>query len=193
MKVLKADNRKKTHQPQAGEKYTRPNTRESIICVELFTGRSRTILFCCYRPPWQDPAHFSRNLQACIELVQDPAATAIVIGDFNARLSRWLPSDPNSPAGAHLSNVFDSTNLTQLVRQPTRYSVAGQTSSLLDLERHLIKPAILSCCIFSPHSAHHLQSNGSDPLSVDALFMFKLVIKFHPYIRWGQECRRVLI
>ena len=29
MKVLEADNRKKTHQPQAGEKYTRPNTRES--------------------------------------------------------------------------------------------------------------------------------------------------------------------
>lgn len=105
-----------------------------IVCVQITYRDSPTYIFCCYRPPHQSHDLFHRSLTTCIQSVKDPRATLILLGDFNARHSTWLPSDPTTTSGRSLSETIDTLGLTQVVcNLPTRYSPTGTSFSLLDL------------------------------------------------------------
>ena len=126
-----------------------------IVCIELEHRPNPTLVFCCYRPPWQPPDQFCSALRTCIQSISCPQASIFVIGDFNARLSKWLASDPDTPAGSCMYDTLDDLGLSQLVdQQPTRYSASGKSSSLLDLVITNAPIAVSHLTILPPVSDH---------------------------------------
>ena len=57
----------------------------------------------------------------------------ILVGDFNAKHTEWLPTDTTDQAGKRIKDISDSFNLTQLCSSPTHLDKTGQHCSLLDL------------------------------------------------------------
>eukprot|EP00117_Sycon_ciliatum_P026672 scpid50219/ scgid21841/ len=140
-----------THRPDL---QPRDQTIE-IVCIELHHRPTPAFVFCCYRPPWQSPAQFCDSFRTCIQSIPCPQASILVVGDFNARLSRWLTLDPDTPAGLYMSDTLDNLGLSQVVdQQATRYSPGGNTSSLLDLVITNIPFKLSHLTILPPVSDH---------------------------------------
>jgi len=112
-----------------------PRNREiEVCCIQLKGLTDPTFIFCCYRPPHQDYTMFHAALKNSLDQVSGTNTTIILTGDFNARNSNWLKSDPLSQAGTALQQVLDEFGLTQCItNHPTRFSPAGSSSSLIDL------------------------------------------------------------
>ena len=110
------------------------NTNLEILCIQLKNGHKDVYIFCCYRSPRQDHSTFLSGLRESISSITDTTASIIILGDSNARHNEWYRQDPNTAAGRCRVELLDDTGFTQLVRdRPTRFSAAGQSSSLLDL------------------------------------------------------------
>ena len=83
---------------------------------------SRRLLFgCFYRPPNSNLAQFCSALEACFSEVDFHRADVFLLGDFNATIPPWLPSDSYKSAGSVLEPLFLQLSLSQLVSSPTHF------------------------------------------------------------------------
>ena len=58
-------------------------------------------------------------------------ACSILIGDFNAKCSKWCSSDKNNIAGLEMDNITTTAGYSQLINKPTHF--INGTSSCIDL------------------------------------------------------------
>ena len=63
------------------------------------------------------------------QLVQP--ACSILIGDFNAKCSKWCSSDKNNIAGLQIDNITTTAGSSQLIKKPTHF--INWTSSCIDV------------------------------------------------------------
>ena len=61
---------------------------------------------------------------------QQPTCS-VLVGDFNARLSKWCPSDKDSKAGQEIDTFTTASVYTQMIGQPTH--IINEKSSCIDL------------------------------------------------------------
>ena len=61
---------------------------------------------------------------------QQPTCS-ILVGDFNAKLSKWCPSDKYNKAGQDIDTFPTTSGYTQMIGQPTH--IVNETSSCIDL------------------------------------------------------------
>ena len=61
---------------------------------------------------------------------QQPTCS-ILVGDFNAKLSKWCPSDKNSKGGQDIDAFTTTSGYTQMIGQPTH--IMNGKSSCIDL------------------------------------------------------------
>ena len=78
----------------------------------------KNVFFTCpYRSPTQNDEeleNFSSNLDLLLSNISDNYPTcSILIGDFNAKSSKWCNSDKSSRAGIELNNVTTSAGYSQ--------------------------------------------------------------------------------
>ena len=55
----------------------------------------------------------------------------MVLGDFNAKCSKWFASDKNNTAGIELDNITTTFGYNQMIDKPTHYN--NESSSCIDL------------------------------------------------------------
>ena len=76
--------------------------------------------------------NFSSNLDLLLSKINDNHPTCpILIGDFNAKSSKWCNSDKNNRAVMEFDNISTSAGYSQLINKPTHF--VNKTSSCIDL------------------------------------------------------------
>ncbi len=108
-----------------------------IMCLEFqIPNRPNKFAFLCvaYRPQDKNIIDFSSDLQDVYEYTSGKGYyNFLCIGDFNAKNSEFCHTDTNSLEGRIFKAVLDSNGLSQLVHFPTRFDVANNRESCLDL------------------------------------------------------------
>ena len=108
---------------------------QECLVTEIIVGNEKCFFTCLYGSQNQnheelenlssnlDPLHWSIN--------ENHPACSILIGDFNARSSKWCNSDKINRAGIELDNITTSAGCSQLINEPTHF--VNKTSSCIDL------------------------------------------------------------
>jgi len=149
-----------------------------ILCIELLKCTCPTFLFLCYRPPNQNVASFTNELQRILHKIS-PTAHIILMGDFNARLTAWNASDPDTREGrtGRTSSLLDliATNQPHLL---TNFSVLSTISDhcpvLADLRIQPLPPTTAPQTFFDYKRTNwhdlndHLYDKGLSKLIDDA-------------------------
>lgn len=149
-----------------------PHLNNSIECLCLkvhLTRRTKVNVVVTYRPPGSKADSYFMQLDAITDFIQKNNHTALcIVGDFNAKVSKWLSSQATDSAGKLAQFLAASHNLTQVVTEPT-YGLTSTSPSLLDLifinKPHLVR----SCTVLPPIADHcptvvHLQLLGAAKL-----------------------------
>lgn len=95
---------------------------EDLWADVLIAGRKMTVGV-VYRPPHQsslESEEFFSDLEHSIDLALRSNTILVLLGDFNAKSSEWLPSSVSDSAGSTLFALLESFGLTQLVEDVTR-------------------------------------------------------------------------
>ena len=103
------------------------------LWAEIVVNRYKFLCGICYRPPNQsaeEVAEFFESLQNSPDLVSSQFSASFILGDFNAHYNFKETSTSNTDVGITLYN-FLGNNLFQLIEEPTRISLHGET--ILDL------------------------------------------------------------
>ena len=123
------------------------------LCIHL-TRRTKMNVIVGYRAPSSPPEPFFTQLDEVVSHVQGHSNTPLcVLGDFNAKHSDWLPSQPTTAAGKHAMDFCITNNLVQTVTEPT-YGLHTSHPSTLDLIL-LNKPHLLDHWFVLPPVADH--------------------------------------
>ena len=79
-----------------------------------------------YRSPSQASDEFENfvyNLDLTLEaLTQKNPFLTVIVGDFNAKFSKWCSTDKTTPEVAKLDNLTSQYGLTQLLNEPSYIS-----------------------------------------------------------------------
>ena len=98
-------------------------------------GKKKCFFTCLYRSPSQSPGEFDTfcsNFNLFLPNINDlNPASSIVIGDFNARNSKWRSSDKETFEGRAIHSLTTSAGYIQLTDQHTH--VINNSSSCIDL------------------------------------------------------------
>ena len=90
---------------------------------------------CLYRWPNQkheELENFSSNLDLFLSTINDNHQTcSILIGDFNAKSSKWCISDKSNRAGSECDNITTSAGYSQLINKTTHF--VNKISPCIDL------------------------------------------------------------
>ncbi len=110
------------------------------LWLETTISSRKAIIAVIYRPPNQTSEELLRFLDSLeVSLVKALQSNAllVVLGDFNAKCTQWLPSQSSNAAGPALYNLLESLCLSQLVHDVTRpqggQGIPSTGGSLLDL------------------------------------------------------------
>ena len=94
---------------------------ESIV-TKITVNNKRCFLTCLYRSPNQNQEQFesfSENLIDVLSGINNQQPTySIIVGDFNAILSKWCPSDKYNKAGQDTDTFPTTSGYTQMTGQP---------------------------------------------------------------------------
>ena len=110
------------------------STFTECLWAEIVVNRYKFLCGICYRPPNQsaeEVAEFFESLQNSLDLVSSQFLALFILGDFNAHYNLKETSTSNTDAGITLYNFLEGNNLFQLIEEPTRISLHGET--ILDL------------------------------------------------------------
>ena len=93
------------------------------ICYEIMISNKLSNFISIYRSPSQSGDEFEEFvyiLDLTLEaLTQKNPFLTVVIGDFNAKFSKWCSTDKTTPERAKLDNLTSQYGLTQLLNEPT--------------------------------------------------------------------------
>ena len=111
------------------------NLTECVVCEITFNNK-KCFVISIYRSPSQNVEEFAifiHELEHIINTISIPGNPnpIIIIGDFNAKLSTWNPSDPDSQEGIELASMTSLYGLTQMITDPTH--ILPNSSSCIDL------------------------------------------------------------
>ena len=120
------------------------NYLKECICFDLKIGKKLCTIVALYRSPSQsldEFENFLNNLNLTLEsITQKNPFLTIVIGDFNARLSKWWTDDKTTQEGLKLEHLLSQFALSQVINQPTH--ISHKSNSCIDLmftnQRNLI-------------------------------------------------------
>ena len=105
------------------------------IILEFEVDNKKIVLVTLYRSPSQCPetfAEFLDNFENDLRTIYTlQPFMIIVLGDFNAKLSNWCPSDSSSNEGIQIDSAASCYGLHQLISEPTH--VLPNSSSCIDL------------------------------------------------------------
>ena len=90
---------------------------------------------CLHKSPSQnhdEPEHVCTNFDLHLSNINNIYPTcSIVLGDFNAKCSKWCSSDKNNTTGIELDNITMTSGYNQMIDKPTCY--INESSSCIDL------------------------------------------------------------
>ena len=103
---------------------------------EISYNNQKFFIISLYRSPSQSANEFQvflKELESIIESICSPGNSdlAIIIGDFNAKLSIWKPNDPDTVEGVEINSMTSSYGLTQIISEATH--ILPNSSSRIDL------------------------------------------------------------
>ena len=76
--------------------------------------------------------HFCTNFDLLLSNINNLYSTcSIVLGDFNAKCSKWCASDKSNTTGIELDNITMTSGYNQMIDKPTHY--INESSSCIDL------------------------------------------------------------
>jgi hypothetical protein len=106
------------------------------LWAEIAINRYKFLCGVCYRPPNQSAeelAEFFGCLQDSLDLIFSTSqfSAVFILGDFNAHYNFKETLTSNTDVGVILYNFLECNNLSQLIEEPTRISLHGET--ILDL------------------------------------------------------------
>ena len=88
--------------------------------------KNETCFFTCfYRSPSQSHDEFE-NFCSELNLLltninNNQPACSVLLGDFNAKCSKWCSSDKNNIAGLEIDNITTTAGSSQLIKKPTHF------------------------------------------------------------------------
>ena len=108
---------------------------QECICFDLKIGNKPCSIISLYKSPSQTTNEFDNflnNLNIMLESVtqKNPFLT-VVIGDFNARLSKWWSDDRTTQEGLRIEKLLSKSALSQVINKPTH--ISHSISSCIDL------------------------------------------------------------
>ena len=113
------------------------NLPECLV-TEIRMGKKKCFFTYLYRSPSQSPNEFDTfcsNFNLFLSNINDlNPASSIVIGDINARNSKWWSSDKKTFEGLAIHSLTTLAGYTQLIDKPTH--VTNNSSSCIDIDLH---------------------------------------------------------
>ena len=111
------------------------STMQEAIVTEISVENETCFFTCFYRSPSQshdELENFCSELNLLLTNINNNQPTcSILIGDFNAKCSKWCSSDKNNIAGLEIDNITTTAGYSQLINKPTHF--INGTSSCIDL------------------------------------------------------------
>ena len=108
---------------------------QECLVTELSMNNEKCFFTCLYRSSSQSHEEldiFCSNLDLLISNINNNHPNCfILIGDFNAKSSKWCSSDKDNKAGCELDNVTTSAGYSQMIDKPTHF--VNESSSCIDL------------------------------------------------------------
>ena len=108
---------------------------QECLVTEIIVDNEKYFFTCLYRSPNQNHEeleNFSFNLDLPLSNINNNHPTcSILIGDFNAKSSKWCNSDKSNRAGIELDSITTSACYSQLINEPTHF--VNKTFSCIDL------------------------------------------------------------
>ena len=75
-----------------------------------------------YRSPSHPGDEFNNFLNKLKSITQNNPFLTVVIGDFNARSSKWWTDDKTTQEGLKIENLLSQFSLSQVINEPTHIS-----------------------------------------------------------------------
>ena len=98
---------------------------QECLVTELSMNNEKCFFTCLYRSPSQiheELDTFCYNLDLLLSNINSNHPNcSILIGDFNAKSSKWCSSDKDSKAGCELDNITTSAGYSQMIDKPTHF------------------------------------------------------------------------
>ena len=101
------------------------STIQETIVAEISVENATCFLKCLYRSPSQshdELENFCSELNVLLTNINNnQPASSILVGDFNAKCSKWCSSDKNNIAGLEIDNITTTAGYSQLINKPTHF------------------------------------------------------------------------
>ena len=133
------------------------NYLQECICFDLKIGSKLSTIVSLYRSPSQSADEFDNflnKLNLTMEsITQKNLFLTVLIGNFNAKSSKWWIDDKTTQEGLKIENLLSQFSLSQVINEPTQISknfdscidllFTNQQNLLTDSEIH---PSLHSNC-----------------------------------------------
>ena len=100
------------------------NMKEYLV-TEINVINEKCFFTCLYRSPSQSHEElesFCSNLESLVSNINDQhPAFSIVIGDFNAKCSKWCTTDKDNTAGLELDNITTTAGYNEMIDKPAHF------------------------------------------------------------------------
>ena len=110
------------------------NLKDCLV-TEINVNNEKCFFTCLYRSPSQNHdelEHFCTNFDLLLSNINNLYPTcSIVLGDFNAKCSKWCASVKRNTAGIELDNITMTSDYNQMIDKPTHY--VNESSTCIDL------------------------------------------------------------
>ena len=96
---------------------------KEFLVVEIIVDNEKCFFTCLYMSPSQNCVQFSDFCKDFSILLNNinghRPSCSVIVGDFNAKCSKWYPLDKNNAAGETLQTYTTTVGYSQLIDQPT--------------------------------------------------------------------------
>ena len=110
------------------------NMKEFLV-TEINVNNKKCFFACLYRSPSQSHEElesFRSNLDSVLSNINDQhTVCSIVIGDFNAKCSKWCTTDKDNTAGLELDSITTTAGYSQMINKPKH--LINESLSFIDL------------------------------------------------------------
>ena len=110
------------------------NLKDCLV-TEINVNNAKCFFTCLYRSPNQNHdelEYFCTNFDLLLSNINNLYPTCpIVLGNLNAKCSKWCASDKSNTAGVELDNITMASGYNQMINKPIHY--INESSSCNDL------------------------------------------------------------